>query len=110
MGWFGGSSDKSEGAMLSALKDFSSDDVAAFSGIDSASVSSLGGTTSDEMIHFAQKLQQQVLIQQVITVMTDVAFAKCITGKPSNSLLGREAASVHATVNKWMDTNEFMLG
>ena len=110
MGWFGGGgSDKSEEASsLSASKDFSSDDVAAFGSTDSTITGR--AVTGDEMTHFAQQLQQQVIIQQVLSQLTDLAFAKCITGKPSDSLSGREAACVHATVNKWMDTNEFMVG
>lgn len=107
MGWFGGGSDKSEEAPSSASRDFTSDDVAAFGGNGGTSV---GGATGEEMSYFAQKLQQQVIIQQVITQLADVSFTKCITGKPSDSLSGREAACVHATVNKWMDTNEFMVG
>jgi hypothetical protein len=107
MGWFGGDSDKREEASSSASKDFSSDDVAAFGSTGSTSV---GGATGQEISHFAQQLQQQVVIQQVITILTDVSFAKCITGKPSDSLSGRDAACVHATVNKWLDTNEFMMG
>jgi len=63
-----------------------------------------------EMQQFAMILQQQVLVQQVITNLTDIAFQKCITGKPDSSLGGREAACVEATVMKWLDTNEFLMG
>jgi hypothetical protein len=110
MGWFGGGSDNANEAPSSASKDFTSDDVAAFGGGGGNMMSSPGEASGEQMSHFAQTLQQQVIIQQVITSLTDTAFAKCITGKPSDSLSGREAACVHATVNKWMDTNEFMLG
>jgi hypothetical protein len=115
MGWFGGGNDKTNEAPSSASRDFTSDDVAAFGGGGGGggggnTMSSPGGASGEEMSHFAQNLQQQVIIQQVISSLSDTAFQKCITGKPSDSLSGREAACVHATVNKWMDTNEFMLG
>ena len=55
-------------------------------------------------------MQQQMMIQTVITALSDTAFKKCITGKPSDSMSGSQVACVHSTVNKWMDTNEFMMG
>ena len=101
-------------------KDFS-DDVSGFTSSDNfASSSSLGGGGDDPMMsqatglgdmqQFTLALRQQMMVQTVINTLTDKAFEKCITGKPSDSLSGKEAACVNATVCKWLDTNEFMNG
>lgn len=55
-------------------------------------------------------LQQQMLIQQVINDLSDRAYEKCVTSKPSDTLTGTQVACVRATVNKWLDTNEFVTG
>ena len=55
-------------------------------------------------------LQQQLLVQQVISDLTDRSYEKCVTSKPSDTLSGSQAACIKATVNKWLDTNEFMTG
>lgn len=62
------------------------------------------------MQQFSVNLQQSVLVQTIITNLSDTAFGKCITGKPGDALSGKEAACIHATVGKMMDTNEFMMG
>ena len=105
------------GQNAAASKDFSGDDVSDFdnhiplsSGFSSSSLGGENGGSLGEMQQFALMLQQQVLIQQVINKLTDKAFEKCITGKPSDSLSGKDAACVQATVMKWLDTNEFLLG
>ena len=94
-----------------ASKDFSSADDSEFSS-SAIPMSAGAGAASGvgEMQQFAMAIQQQVLVQQVITNLTDISFEKCITGKPSDSLSGREAACIQASVMKWMDTNEFMMG
>ena len=51
-----------------------------------------------------------MMVQTVINTLTDKAFEKCITSKPGDSLSGKEAACVHASVCKLLDTNEFMQG
>ena len=63
-----------------------------------------------DMQQFSMALRQQIMIQTVINTLSDKAFEKCITGKPGDSLSGKEAACVNATVCKWLDTNEFMQG
>ena len=55
-------------------------------------------------------LQQQLLIQQVISDLTDRSYEKCVTSKPSETLSGSQVACIKSTVNKWLDTNEFMTG
>ena len=111
----GGSEEKSQQS-----KDFTSDDVSGFSSSDNfASSSSLGGgddammsqaTGLGDMQQFSLALRQQMMVQAVINTLTDKAFEKCITGKPGDSLSGKEVACVNATVCKWLDTNEFMNG
>jgi len=63
------------------------------------------------MQQFSIALRQQMMVQTVITNLSDQAFANCLTStKVGDSLSGKEAACIHATVHKFMDTNEFMMG
>ena len=96
---------------------FTSDDVAGFPSSDSNFASSSSddammsqATGLGDMQQFTLALRQQMMVQTVINTLTDKAFEKCITGKPGDSLSGKEAACVNATVCKWLDTNEFMNG
>mmetsp|Transcript_14096 Transcript_14096/g.21008 ORF Transcript_14096/g.21008 Transcript_14096/m.21008 type:complete len:124 (-) Transcript_14096:1411-1782(-) len=95
---------------------FTSDDVSGFSSSDNFASSSSDdammsqATGLGDMQQFTMALRQQMMVQTVINTLTDKAFEKCITGKPGDSLGGKEAACVHATVCKWLDTNEFMNG
>ena len=63
-----------------------------------------------EMQQASMMIQQQLLVQQVINDLSDRAYEKCVTSKPSDSLNGSQVACIKATVNKWLDTNEFMSG
>lgn len=63
-----------------------------------------------EMQQMSMIIQQQLLVQQVINDLTDRGYEKCVTSKPSDSLSGSQVACIKATVNKWLDTNEFMTG
>ncbi len=103
---FWGSSDSDKAS--EGPKDFTSSDEAAFDA-SGGSAGGYGGGGAMEMQQFSVALQQSVLVQTIITNLSDTAFAKCI-GKPSDSLSGKEAACIHSTVNKLMDTNEFMMG
>lgn len=104
MPFWGGSNDSNKS---SAPKDFSSSDES----FAASSMSSPAGTSSvSDFQQFSVNLQQQVLVQTIITNLSDTAFEKCIVSKPGESLAGKEAACIHATVNKMMDTNEFMMG
>eukprot|EP00584_Thalassiosira_punctigera_P000550 CAMPEP_0172526960 /NCGR_PEP_ID=MMETSP1067-20121228/1783_1 /TAXON_ID=265564 ORGANISM="Thalassiosira punctigera, Strain Tpunct2005C2" /NCGR_SAMPLE_ID=MMETSP1067 /ASSEMBLY_ACC=CAM_ASM_000444 /LENGTH=128 /DNA_ID=CAMNT_0013310609 /DNA_START=72 /DNA_END=458 /DNA_ORIENTATION=+ len=118
--WSRGGSDESK---TQKSKDFTSDDLSSFNSSDTnfAAPSSLGSSGGDDPLmasatglgdiqQFSLALRQQMMVQTVINTLTDKAFEKCITGKPGDSLSGREAACVHATVCKWLDTNEFMNG
>mmetsp|Transcript_24080 Transcript_24080/g.51169 ORF Transcript_24080/g.51169 Transcript_24080/m.51169 type:complete len:128 (+) Transcript_24080:78-461(+) len=113
MGWFGG--DDSSSSNESTAKSFTSDDAAGYggganmmSGGSSASPASSSGAA--EMQQMSMMLQQQLLVQQVINDLSDRSYEKCITSKPSETLSGSQVACVKATVNKWMDTNEFITG
>ena len=63
-----------------------------------------------ELQQASMMLQQQLVVQHVISDQTDQVYKKCITSKPSKSLSGSQVACIKATVNKWLDTNEFMMG
>jgi import inner membrane translocase subunit TIM8 len=105
--WFGGGDKSSE-----APKDFTSSDDASFGGGGGGGGGYAGagaGSSMNEMQEFSVQLQQSVLVQTIITNLTDTAFEKCIS-KPGDSLSGKEVACMHATVGKMMDTNEFMMG
>mmetsp|Transcript_2820 Transcript_2820/g.6076 ORF Transcript_2820/g.6076 Transcript_2820/m.6076 type:complete len:127 (-) Transcript_2820:471-851(-) len=112
MGWFGG--DDSSGSSGGEGKSFTSDDAAGYGG--GANMMSGGGggggvgNGAAEMQQMSMMLQQQMLVQQVINDLSDKSYEKCITSKPSETLSGSQVACVKATVNKWMDTNEFITG
>jgi Tim10/DDP family zinc finger len=108
MGWFSGSSDDAPPSTQSF------DDTAGFSGGDAGHApmgGGGGGMTQSDMQQFAANLQQQALVQAIITDITTEAVKKCLTGSPKdNKLNGTQVACIHSTVNKWMDTNEYMNG
>ena len=113
MPWWGGSSDNAD----SGPKDFSSADEAGFSAGDnmmsSQSAGSLGGGGGggmNELQQMSMAIQQQMIVQQVMNDLTDRAYEKCITSKPSDALSGTQVACIKSTVNKWLDSNEFMTG
>lgn len=114
MGFWNRSSDEEAPAQAS---DFTSaDESAAFSsGADmrnyaASSGAVAGGGAGAELKQFAMALQQQVVVQEVMNKLTAQAFERCITGKPGESLRGSEVTCIHATVGKWLDTNDFMIG
>jgi Tim10/DDP family zinc finger len=112
MGWFGGGS-SDESSSSSASDSGFSDDSALYSSSPNmygSSVSS-GSSGLQEFQEFSVALQQQVLVQSVITDLTHKAFEKCCTSATtSNTLTGKEAACISAITNKWLDSNEFLAG
>ena len=109
--WSRGTSEKKEESSYTSddLSSFSSSDTNfAPSGSDDPMMASATGL--GDMQQFSIALRQQIMVQTVINTLSDKAFEKCITGKPGDSLSGKEAACVNATVCKWLDTNEFMQG
>jgi len=109
MGWFGGSSETES----TQSSDFTSSDElnsAGFSSASSMPSSSMGGSGMGGIEEFSMVLQQQLLVQQAVSLLTDKAFEKCILGKPSDNLSSREAECIRSVTGKWLDTNEFMMG
>mmetsp|Transcript_109712 Transcript_109712/g.317225 ORF Transcript_109712/g.317225 Transcript_109712/m.317225 type:complete len:122 (+) Transcript_109712:148-513(+) len=108
MPWWGGSSEEP-----SAPKDFTTDDESAFSDANNIMTSAAGaggGSGASELQQASMVIQQQLLVQQVINDLSDRSYEKCVTSKPSEQLSGSQVACIKATVNKWLDTNEFMTG
>ena len=56
-----------------------------------------------------QAEQQKAALQAVVSRLTDLAFTKCVN-KPSASLSSSEQSCINATVLKYFDTSEFVLG
>jgi Tim10/DDP family zinc finger len=110
MGWFSGASDdsppKSYDDTSSSSFAGSSGDAARFEGSHGG-----GGHGMADIRQFAENIQQQALVQSIITDMTREAMEKCVTGTPKDGkLTSSQVTCVHSCVNKWMDTNEFMNG
>ncbi|CAM9430315.1 unnamed protein product [Ectocarpus sp. 13 AM-2016] len=71
-----------------------------------------GGATSAGMgdLQAAMQVEQQkAQMQAIVSRLTDLAFTKCIQ-KPSSSLSSSEQSCINATVLKYFDTSEFVLG
>jgi hypothetical protein len=105
MSWFGG------GSKDSGEPERGYDDTAG-AGYDAAPSGGGGGGGGNmaEFQQFAAQIQQQTMIQQAITDMSDKAFLKCINSTKDSKLTGREVACVYSVTNKWLDTNEYMVG
>lgn len=107
MSWWGGGS-KEESS--TSNQDFTLGDDSHFSSESSTNIMSGGGTGAQELQQASVMIQQQMIVQQVINDLSDRSYEKCITSKPSESLSGSQAACIKSTVNKWLDTNEFITG
>ena len=53
--------------------------------------------------------QQMAVVQQAIHALTELAFDKCVE-KPGSSLGRSETNCIRASVLKYLDTNEFVMG
>ena len=114
-GWFGGGgdtgSDNSTGdKSFSTGEDFSGGGANMMSQSSSGGGGGGGGAGAAELQQMSMMLQQQMLIQQVINDLSDRSYEKCITSRPSDTLNGTQVACISSTVNKWLDTNEFING
>jgi hypothetical protein len=118
MSWFGGGNKKDDNNIESepAYSDLGSSSYASspnMYGSGSSSSSGASGSSSSglqEFQEFSVALQQQVLVQTVITDLTQKAFSKCCTTATSNNTLtGKEAACISAVTNKWLDSNEYLV-
>lgn len=102
--WSGGSKEET------APKDFTSAEEGAFAQSSNLMSSSGGGTGVQELQQASMIIQQQLLVQQVINDLADRSYEACVTSRPSDSLSGSQVACIKSTVNKWLDTNEFITG
>jgi hypothetical protein len=111
MGWFdgGGSSGSSSPSSEAAYGDSShSFAPSSYGGGGGAGAGSSG---LSEFQEFSMQLQQQMVIQQVMTELAQKAFDKCCpTASRDSQLSSKEAACVAATTTKWLDANEFIVG
>jgi len=107
MGWFGGSSEPES----PSEKGFSDGGGAGFSDAPNMYGGGGGGGVS-EFQEFSLNLQQQVLVQQVITELSHKAFEKCCGSNSTrdSALTGKEVACVRSITNKWLDANEYLAG
>eukprot|EP00339_Tiarina_fusa_P003570 CAMPEP_0117042044 /NCGR_PEP_ID=MMETSP0472-20121206/29310_1 /TAXON_ID=693140 ORGANISM="Tiarina fusus, Strain LIS" /NCGR_SAMPLE_ID=MMETSP0472 /ASSEMBLY_ACC=CAM_ASM_000603 /LENGTH=119 /DNA_ID=CAMNT_0004753191 /DNA_START=64 /DNA_END=423 /DNA_ORIENTATION=+ len=105
MPWWGGGS---ESGNSQGEADFTSHEEVSMA--QSMPAGAGGGGGMSEMQQMGMALQQQLLVQQVINDLSDRAYEKCITARPADTLSGSQVACIKATVNKWLDTNEFMTG
>jgi len=109
MGWF--SSDKPEAPATQSFDDTSSFGGGGGDHDFAAGGGGGGGVSTQDLQQFAANIQQQTLVQGIITDITEQALEKCLTSTPKDSKLsGTQVACIHSTTNKWMDTNEFMNG
>jgi hypothetical protein len=105
MGRFGGGGSREE---TPPCHDFSNGSTT-FEDLSSSAPSSMG--SGNKLQDFSMAIQQQMIVQKVISKLTDRAFHKCITSSKSlDSLSGVQVACIYSMVNEWMDTNKFMMG
>jgi Tim10/DDP family zinc finger len=110
MSWFGGGS-KKESTESSYSSSMDQHGLGGFDSVDQSNMSSGDGDGATlEFQQFSMGLQQQLLVQTVITDLSDQAFTKCLSTIKDGSLSGKEVACVYAVTNKWLDTNEFLGG
>jgi Tim10/DDP family zinc finger len=109
MGWFdgGGSSDSTSSSSEAAYGDSSS----SFSPGSYSGGGGGGSSGLSEFQEFSLQLQQQMVIQQVMTELAQKAFDKCCPSSSRDSQLSsKEASCIAATTHKWLDANEFIVG
>jgi import inner membrane translocase subunit TIM8 len=115
MGWFGGSESPKP-----TSKDYSSTDESFSSSMgDSPSGYSANGPATSysndmaagatSMEQYAEALQQKAIIQEVVSKLTAISFEACV-GKPDSQLSSREISCIHASVGKYLDGSDFILG
>ena len=115
MSWFGGGNNKKDENNIVSDSSYSDMSSSSPSYASSSSPNMYGSGSSStsglqEFQEFSVALQQQVLVQTVITDLTHKAFSKCCTTATSNNTLtGKEAACISAVTNKWLDSNEYLV-
>uniref|UniRef100_A0A7S2U7A8 Mitochondrial import inner membrane translocase subunit n=1 Tax=Attheya septentrionalis TaxID=420275 RepID=A0A7S2U7A8_9STRA len=86
----------------------SSSDEDAYTTSEADYGSTVGPGGAGDIQEFSVALQQQIVVQQVVTKLSATAFEKCITGKPGEALVGKDITCINAIVNKSLDTSEFL--
>jgi len=109
MGWFGGGSTEEPSEKVFGNSDDMQQPTSMMMPPGSAPAGA-GGSGLSEFQEFSMALQQQLVVQQVITELSNKAFQKCITSTRDSTLSGKEVACIHAATNKWLDSNEFLVG
>lgn len=114
MSWFGfGGSGKKEEPSTSSYDDsFPNDPSSSFTNDFSSpsaasSVSSQGGLPSG----FEERMireQQQLIAQQLVSKLTDIAFDQCIS-KPSSSLSSSEQSCIASIVTKYIEGSQLII-
>ncbi|CAM9173053.1 unnamed protein product [Choristocarpus tenellus] len=110
MSWFGrkGKEDSSGSSSEAFMSDTApSSDFGAIDG--GVAPGPRGGGSGAALQEALASEQQKALVQQIVSKLTETAFTKCIE-KPSTSLSSKEQSCVNATVLKYLDTSEFVLG
>jgi Tim10/DDP family zinc finger len=119
MSWFGGGKKNNDNHETDSTEERGFSDQLSSPYPSSMSNNMYGGTGApgasssglQEFQEFSIALQQQVLVQTVITDLTQKAFSKCCSSSTtSTTLTGKEAACISAITNKWLDSNEFLAG
>ena len=109
MSWFGlgGSKGEDSGSSEKGFMDGGAADDHQFA----SSMPVQGSNGMADFQQFSMALQQQMLIQTVITDLAQRSFEKCVTSATKDpKLTGREVACIYSTTNKWLDANELMMG
>lgn len=113
MSWFGGGKKEEEGHQEKGFLD-SADSSFSAGSVDASSLGGGGGGMGgglSEFQQFSMAIQEQMVVQQAITDLSDRSFIKCVTSSMKDSQLsGREVACIHAVTNKWLDSNQYMVG
>eukprot|EP00903_Cladosiphon_okamuranus_P005877 g5813.t1 len=69
-----------------------------------------GGAAGMADLQAAMQVEQQkAQMQAIVSRLSDLAFTNCVQ-KPSSSLSSSEESCINATVFKYFDTSEFVLG
>jgi len=110
MGWFDGGSSNNDPPPAQEMGFSDTGGGSYASPSDYGGMSGGGGGGLSEIQAFGVQLQQQILAQQVITELAQKSFEKCCTSSNSSTLSGKEVACISTVTNKWLDTNEFLLG
>lgn len=109
MSWFGGGKKEESSETTFPMDDSSPLSDGGGDGLDLGGGGGGGGAMA-ELQQAGMALQQQMIIQQVITELSDKAFMKCIHNTKDSKLSSREMSCIQACTNKWLDASEMIHG